>query len=97
LKANLWKRLTAENTRNWVDMLDKLVNDYNNKKHSTIKMSPIDVSSEENEAEVYRNINKPLLIENVIKFKVGDSVRISRLKGILEKRYSPIGRKKYLP
>jgi len=29
------------------------------------------------------------LIENVIKFKVGDSVRISRLKGIFEKGYLP--------
>jgi len=69
LKANTWKRFTAKNTRNWIDMLDKLMTDYNNKKHSTIKMSPIEASSEENEAEVYRNINKPILIENVIQSK----------------------------
>jgi len=40
----MWKRFTAENTRNWIDMLDKLINDYNNKKHSTIKMTPTKAS-----------------------------------------------------
>jgi len=52
-------------------------------------MIPIEASSKENESEVYRNINKPLLIDSVIKFKVGDSVRISRSKGIFEKGYLP--------
>jgi len=40
LKTKKWKRFLAENTRNWVDMLDKLMNDFNNKKHSAIKMTP---------------------------------------------------------
>ena len=31
LKTNMWKRFTAENTRNWIDMLDNLLLDYNNK------------------------------------------------------------------
>jgi len=70
-------------------MLDNLLKDYNNRKHSTIKMSPIDASSKENDAEVYININKPLLIKNIIKFKVGDYVRISRLKEIFAKSYLP--------
>src|SRR5271155_4269737 len=30
LKTNMWKRFTAENTRNWINILDKLINDYNN-------------------------------------------------------------------
>jgi len=73
LKTNMWKRFTAENTRNW--MLEKLMNDYNNKYHTTIKMTPIEGSLKENEEEVYRNINKPLLIENVVKYKVGDQIK----------------------
>jgi len=89
LKTNMWKRFNAENTRNWIGMLNKLMNDYKNKKHSTIKMTPIEASSKENEAEVYRNTNKPLLFENVVKFKVGDSVRMSRTKGIFEKKILP--------
>jgi len=70
-------------------MLGKLMNNYNNKKLSTIKMAPIEASSKKNEVEVYRNINKPLLFETVIQFKVGGTVRISRLKGIFEKGYLP--------
>jgi len=66
LKTNMWKRFTAENTRKWIDMLKSLMNDYNNKYHTTIKMTPIEGSLKENEAEVYRNINKPLLFNNVI-------------------------------
>ena len=89
LKGNMWKRFTAENTRNWINMLDKLVNDYNNKKHSTIKMTPTEASLKENEETVYDNINKPLKIKNVQKFKVGDTVRISRIKGLFEKGYLP--------
>ena len=40
LKTVMWKRFSAENTRNWIDMLDKLMLQYNNKFHSTIKMTP---------------------------------------------------------
>jgi transposase InsO family protein len=39
LKEMMWKRFTAENTRNWIDMLDKLLHSYNNKVHSTIGMT----------------------------------------------------------
>ena len=46
LKTNMWKRFTAENTRKWIDMLPKLLSDYNNRKHSSIKMSPIKASEQ---------------------------------------------------
>jgi len=70
-------------------MLDKLINDYNNKKHSTIKMTPTEASEKENEIIVFNNINKPLIINNIQKFKAGDNVRISRIKGLFEKIYLP--------
>ena len=65
LKANMWKRFTAENTRNWIDMLDKLMTDYNNKKHSTIKMTPVEASKKENEETVFSILNKPPIIKNI--------------------------------
>ena len=49
LKSNMWKRFTAENTRNWIDMLDKLVYDYHNKKYSTIKITQTKASEKKNE------------------------------------------------
>ena len=70
-------------------MLDRLMNEYNNKKHSTIKMTPSEGSMKENEDIVFINTNKPMTIKNNQKFKVSDTVRISRLKGIFEKGYLP--------
>src|SRR5271170_4430233 len=91
LKEIMWKRFTAENTRNWIDMLDKLLHDYNNRLHSTIGMTPVEASLKENEMIVLENINNKT--RNVpkakAKFKVGDKVRISRIKAIFEKGYLP--------
>jgi hypothetical protein len=90
LKDTMWKRFTAENTRNWIDMIDKLMFGYNNRYHSTIKMKPIEASDKENFAKVYYRINKPVKCEAIEpKFKVGDKVRISRIKGLFEKGYLP--------
>src|SRR5206468_1662108 len=54
LKEQMWKQFTAENTRNWINMLDKLMNKYNTKCHSTIVMSPSKASQKENEMEVLK-------------------------------------------
>lgn len=90
LKDTMWKRFTAENTRNWIDMIDKLMFDYNNRYHSTIKMKPIEASDKENFAKVYYRINKQVKCKAIQpKFKVGDKVRISRIKGLFEKGYLP--------
>jgi hypothetical protein len=90
LKTNMWKRFTAENTRNWIDMLDKLMSEYNNRKHSTIKMSPVEGSKKENEEIVWNNLNNKVnTVTSKQKFKVGDTVRISRIKATFEKGYLP--------
>jgi len=84
LKTIMWKRFTAENTRNWIGMLDKLLFQYNNTIHSTIKMTPTEASQGKlmYNPVPYSALSKP-------KFKVGDQVRISRIKGIFEKGYLP--------
>ncbi len=91
LKSIMWKRFTAENTRNWIDMLDKLLLEYNNKKHSTIGMTPTEASNKENETRVLQNMmNKTIVTpRRKPRFKVGDRVRISRIKGTFEKGYLP--------
>ena len=87
----MWKKFTAENTRNWIDMLDALLHTYNNSVHSTIGMTPVEASEKENETKVLQNIiNKTRPIsKSKPKFKVGDRVRISRSKGLFEKGYLP--------
>ena len=89
LKTIMWKRFTAENTRKWINMLDKLLLNYNNKFHSTIKMTPTEASKQKNKTQVLEN---KIYVEHrneAPKFKVGDKVRISRVKGLFEKGYLP--------
>ena len=52
LKERMWRRFTADNTRDWIDMLDDLVSKYNPSYHTTIRMRPVDASRRENETEV---------------------------------------------
>ena len=43
LEVKLYKHMTASGKNVYYDVLDDVVNKYNNTKHSTIKMKPIDV------------------------------------------------------
>ena len=45
LKNKLYKHMTAASKNIYYDVLDDVVNKYNNTKHSTIKMKPIDVKN----------------------------------------------------
>ena len=82
LKNKLYKHMTATGKNVYYDVLDDVVNKYNNTKHSTIKMKPVDVK---NNKIVYIDEHN----EKDSKFKVGDRVRISRYKNIFAKGYAP--------
>ena len=64
-------------------VLHDVVNKYNNTKHCTIKMKPIDVG--DNNKRVYIDEHN----EKDSRFKVGDRVRISKFKNIFAKGYTP--------
>ena len=74
--------MTAISKNVYFDVLDDIVNKYNNTVHRTIKMKPIDVTSD-SYAEYNEDSNKKDL-----KFKVGDHVRISKYKNIFAKGYT---------
>ena len=82
LKNTLHKNMTATGKNVCYDVLDDVVNKYNNTKHSTIKMKPIDVGD-----------NKRVYIDEHNKksarFNVGDRVRISKFKNRFAKGYTP--------
>ena len=67
----------------YIDRLDDILNEYNNTKHRTIKMKPIDVKD-----NTYINIDKEVNDKDP-KFKVGDRVRISKHKNIFAKDHTP--------
>ena len=83
LKNKLYKHMTATGKNVYYDVLDDVVNKYNNTKDSTIKMKPIDV--EDNNKRVYIDEHN----EKDSRFKVGDRVRISKFKNIFAKGYTP--------
>ena len=55
IEEKMFKYFCANNTRQNVDVLDLLVNQYNNSIHSSIKMTPKEASRDENENKVWRN------------------------------------------
>ena len=82
--------MTATGKNVYYDVLDHAVNKYNNTKHSTIKMKPIDVG--DNNERVYIDEHN----EKDSRFKVDDRVRILNSKIYLLKDILLIGVKKYL-
>jgi len=91
LKTRMWKYFTAHETRKWIDILDRLVEDYNNSYHTTIKMNPVDAVKAENSALVWRNIYGAYLSAkyDIPKYREGQTVRISKYKRIFDKGYLP--------
>ena len=83
LKNKLYKHMTAPGKNVYYNVLDDVVNKYNNTKHNTIKMKPIDVGY--TNKRVYINEHN----EKDSRFKVGDRVRISKFKNIFAKGYTP--------
>ena len=79
LKSKLYKHMTAIGKNVYYDVLDDVVNKYNNTKHSTTKMKPIDIG--DNNKRVYIDEHN----KKRSKFKVGDRVRISKFKNIFAK------------
>ena len=83
LKNKLYKHMTATGKNVYYDVLDDIVNEYNNTKHHTIKMKPIDVK--DNNKRVYIDEHN----EKSARYNVGDRVRISKFKNIFAKGYTP--------
>ena len=80
--STLKKHMAAVSKNVYFDVLDDVVNKYNNTVHITMKIKPIYVASD-SYAEFNEDSN-----EKDPKFKVGDHVRISKYKNIFGKGYT---------
>ena len=56
MKNRMWKMFTENNKTVYWDKIDKLVDKYNNTKHSSVKMTPNEASKNENEEKVFVNL-----------------------------------------
>ena len=82
LKNKIFKHMTTVSKNVYFNVLDDIVNKYNKAFHRTIKVRPIDVTSD-SYAEYNEGSN-----EKDPKFKVGDRVKISKQKNIFAKGYT---------
>ena len=93
IKEKMWKCFTSlgvtANTAKWVDLLPKLIKNYNNTYHNSIKMTPTEASQPQNESTVYLNLYSKTQSTQAEKFQVGDNIRITRLKSHFNKGYLP--------
>ena len=92
MKNRMWKMFSANNNTVYWDKLDKLVDDYNNTKHSRMKMTPTEASERENEKKVFANLYGDLIYwkPKKPKFALGDKVHMSKYKRrIFDKGYTP--------
>ena len=80
LKNKIYKHMTAASENVYIDVLDDIVDKYNNTYHETIKIKPIDVKMDS--FTQYNDESN----EKDPKFKVGDPVRISKYKNVFTKR-----------
>ena len=86
----MWKYFNANNTRFYLDALDQMVKNYNDKVHSTIKITPKEASKDINRGKVNFNIiRKQNKSRTSINYKKDDKVSISKYKRHFEKGYTP--------
>ena len=83
LKHKIYKCMTAVSKNVYFNLLDGIVDKYNNTFHKTIKMKPIDVKSDS-----HAEYNVDSNVEDA-KFKIGHRVRISKYKNIFAIGYAP--------
>ncbi|GFX51421.1 putative uncharacterized transposon-derived protein F54H12.3 [Trichonephila clavipes] len=88
LKTKMWKYFTEFNTKNYIDVIDKLIHSYNHSYPRSIKMEPVSVSRH-NRKQVLKNLYGGLRNEKpkASRFKIGDVVCVNKQKLHFEKGY----------
>ena len=76
LKTKIYKHMTAVSRNVYFNVLDEIVDKYNNTYHATIKIKPIDIKSNSYAEYNVDSNNKDS------KFRIGDHVRISKYKNL---------------
>ena len=86
LKERMWRYFTKHRTSRYIDFLQDMVQSYNNTRHRSMGMAPLQVSYK-NQEEVWQRLYGHDG-KGVPKLRVSDRVRISKYKGKFEKGYT---------
>lgn len=92
IQTLLYKIMRKNNSYEWVKFLDQAMKIYLNRKHRTIKMSPLEAEKAENEIKVrgiyLERYRKADLKRQKVEFSVGDTVRIFKKRGTFHRGYN---------
>lgn len=91
LGRKIYRFMTDRRTKRFIDVLDRLVDGYNEEHHSSIGMSPVQVNRS-NQEEVWLKLYEDgarFSTTKLPKLNVGDTVRISKARGAFERGYTP--------
>ena len=87
IKSRLEKYFAHSKQRKWIDVIEQIVQNYNETPHRSIGMAPLAVT-DENRDKVYKRLYPNRSVTIVCKLKVGDRVRKKLEKTIYEKGYT---------
>lgn len=94
LQNIIFRHMTENETKKWVDVLDKVIKLYNNRHHRIIKMTPNQADEKANQTSLIQNVSlyyeKALNKRKTPKFSVGDVVSIQKARNVFAKGYAQI-------
>ena len=89
-KGKIYKKMTGNDSKSYLNYLNKLADEYNNTYHRSIGKKTIDADYSALTEEIETNLKAP-------KFKVGDRVKITMFRRIFLAKVTPtIGQEKCL-
>lgn len=87
LRRFLGKQFLLNRSKNWVDQLDKVLEIYNNRKHTKTKIAPIKITRK-NEKQILKTVyekDKPIFTKP--KYKIGQFCRLAIRKNLFYKSH----------
>ena len=81
LKAKIYRKMTANDSKSYLIYLNKLVRQYNNTYHHSVYKKPINANYSAFTEKIETNLKAP-------KFKINDRVRITKYKNVFSKGYT---------
>ena len=92
LMNKIVKMFTERANHRYIDDIQRMIGEYNNTYHSSVKMTPVEASKKETDGIVYYNSynrrhRKMMKLNIKPKFKINDHVRIYKFKKLFQKGY----------
>ena len=93
LKDIMYRHFAHTNSLRYLDILPKLLDTYNRRKHRVIGMTPAEAEKPSNAAALSYNLNKNLYMKRLLKrkpkFKIGTKVRIAETRNTFHRSWDP--------